>query len=93
MRAVFGYSSIDRMPLGDISATIHTLITFNTGIDFVYKYSYNGKYFDLDTRQFKEVLDGVPLDAPGGIRIYYGVFTGKQVRDRRRCCLIEGGIT
>ena len=64
VRAVFGYSSIDRMPLGDISATIHTLITFNTGIDFVYKYSYNVKYFDLDTRQFKEVLDGVPLDVP-----------------------------
>lgn len=64
VRAVFGYSSIDRMPLGDISATIHTLITFNTGIDFVYKYSYNGKYFDLDTRKFKEVLDGVPLDVP-----------------------------
>lgn len=64
VRAVFGYSSIDRMPLGDISATIHTLITFNTEIDFVYKYSYNGKNFDLDTRQFKEVLDGVPLDVP-----------------------------
>ena len=30
----------------------------------MYKYSYNGKYFDLDTRQFKEVLDGVPLDVP-----------------------------
>lgn len=62
--AVFGYRHIDRMPLGDISATIHTLITFNPDIDFVYKYSYNGKYFELDTREFKSVLDGVPLDMP-----------------------------
>lgn len=62
VRAVFGYSHIDRMPLGDISATIHTLITFNPDIDFVYKYSYNNNFFELDTRQFKEILDGVPLD-------------------------------
>lgn len=52
------------MPLGDISATIHTLVTFNTEIDFIYKYSYNGKSFELDTRQFREVLDGVPFNVP-----------------------------
>lgn len=62
--AVFGCSHIDRMPLGDISATIHTLVTFNTEIDFVYKYSYNEKSFELDTRQFREVLDGIPLNVP-----------------------------
>ncbi len=62
--AVFGYSHIDRMPLGDISATIHTLITMNTAIDFFYKYSYNGRFFVLDTREFKEILGDVPLNAP-----------------------------
>ena len=62
--AVFGYRHIVRMPLGDISATIHTLVTFNTEIDFIYKYSYNGKSFELDTRQFREVLDGVPFNVP-----------------------------
>lgn len=62
--AVFGYKNIDRMPLGDISATIHTLVTFNTEIDFIYKYSYNEKFFTLDTRQFKKVLDGILLNVP-----------------------------
>lgn len=64
VKAVFGYRNIDRMPLGDISATIHTLVTFNTEIDFVYKYSYNGKSFILDTRQFREILDGVAFNVP-----------------------------
>lgn len=62
--AVFGYSHIDRMPLGDISATIHTLIMMNTAINFIYKYSYDGHFFVLDTREFKEILGDVPLNAP-----------------------------
>ena len=62
--AVFGLSHIDRMPLGDINGTIHTLITFNTGIDFLYTYSFNGRSFTLDTREFLNILEGVPLDMP-----------------------------
>ena len=62
--ASFGLSHIDRMPLGDINGTIHTLITFNTGIDFVYTYIYNGASFTLDTREFRQILEGVPLDSP-----------------------------
>jgi anti-sigma regulatory factor (Ser/Thr protein kinase) len=62
--AVFGLSHIDRMPLGDINGTIHTLITFNTQIDFVYIYRFNDQSFTLDTREFKNILDGVPLDVP-----------------------------
>lgn len=64
VKAVFIYSHIDRMPLGDITATIHTLITYNTQTDFLYTYIYNDKSFILDTREFKEILGGVPLDTP-----------------------------
>lgn len=62
--AVFGLSHIDRMPLGDICGVMHTLITFNTQIDFVFTYIFDGRSFTLDTRQFKEILEGVPLDTP-----------------------------
>lgn len=62
--AIFGLSNIDRMPLGDMNSTIHTLITFNTHIDFLYTYVFNQQSFVLDTREFKEVLEGVPLDTP-----------------------------
>ncbi len=64
VKAVFVLSHIDRMPLGDINTTIHTLVTYNTDIDFVYTYEFDGESFVLDTRQMREILGGVPLDSP-----------------------------
>ena len=64
VKAVFGLSHINRMPLGDINSTIHTLITYNTSFDFVYIYKFDGASFTLDTRQMREILGGVPLDEP-----------------------------
>lgn len=54
--AVFRLSHIDRMPLGDISSVIHTLIVFNEQIDFRYTYGYGEKSFVLDTREMREIL-------------------------------------
>lgn len=62
--AVFGLSHIDRMPLGDINSTIHTLITLNTHIDFLYIYHFDSKEFRLDTREFRKILKEVPLNSP-----------------------------
>lgn len=62
--AVFGLSHIDRMPLGDMTFTIHSLVTLNRDIDFVYRYSVDGRSFALDTREFREILGGVPLNTP-----------------------------
>ena len=56
VKAVFGLSHIDRMPLGDISATVQTLIVFNEHIDFRYTYEYEAKSFVLDTREMREML-------------------------------------
>lgn len=60
----FALSSIDRMPLGDMTSTMHQLITMNTNIDFCYTYRVDDRVFTLDTAEFKEVLGGVPLDVP-----------------------------
>ncbi len=62
--ASFKLSSIDRMPLGDITTTIHMLITMNVDIDFIYKYEFNERNFILDTREFREILEGVPFSNP-----------------------------
>lgn len=62
VEAVFVYDSIDRMPLGDIAGTIVSLIQCNPDIDFVYKHIYNSREFELDTRQFKQTLDGIPIN-------------------------------
>lgn len=62
--AVFTLSHIDRMPLGDITSTIHTLIVYHPDVDFLYTYMYNDKEFVLDTREFREILKGVPFHVP-----------------------------
>lgn len=62
--AVFVLSHIDRMPLGDISSTIYTLIVYHPDTDFYYTYRYNGREFTLDTRQFREILGDVPFNTP-----------------------------
>lgn len=61
--AIFVLSHIDRMPLGDITSTIHTLIVYHPDIDFIYTYSYNGMSFTLDTRQFREILGDIPFNS------------------------------
>ena len=62
--AVFTLSHIDRMPLGDITSTIHTLVVYHPETDFLYRYRYNDRFFELDTREFREILGGVPFDTP-----------------------------
>lgn len=62
--AVFVLSHIDRMPLGDITSTIHTLIVFHPETDFFYEYRFNEASFSLDTRQFREILGGISFQEP-----------------------------
>ena len=61
VKAVFGLSHIDRMPLGDINAAIHTLVVFHPSTDFIYRYIFNDKTFVMDSRELKEILGDVPL--------------------------------
>lgn len=71
--AEFCISHIDRMPLGDMTETMRSLITMNCHIDFLYRYSVDDREFVLDTREFREVLGDVPFDTPevsGYIREY-----------------------
>lgn len=62
--ATFVLSHVDRMPLGDMTSTMHVLITANNSIDFLYSYEVDEKGFVLDTREFREILAGVPFNTP-----------------------------
>jgi len=64
VRAVFVLDSVDRVPLGDMTGTMETLILYNTDIDFTYGYNADGTGFTLSTRELKETLGGIPLDTP-----------------------------
>ena len=61
--AVFDMSSIDCMPLGDINETIFLLVTQNE-CDFLYTRETPSGSFVLDTREFREILGGIPLSEP-----------------------------
>lgn len=62
--AVFCLGSIDRMPLGDMVSTIHTLVTMHPDTDFLYEYGIDDVTFSLDTRQMRELLGDVPFTEP-----------------------------
>ena len=64
IEATFRYSHIDRAPLGDMAATITTLIIGNPGIDFVYTHCIDGNDFGLDTRKIRAEMDDLSLSDP-----------------------------
>ncbi|QUH31543.1 ATP-binding protein [Vallitalea guaymasensis] len=62
IKASMDYNHIDRPPIGDMVATMATLISSNGDIDIQYKHYYNENSFDITTKELKEVLgDEVPL--------------------------------
>jgi len=64
VEATFRYHHIDRAPLGDIAATITTLIIGNPEIDFVYSHCIDGNEFSLDTREIREEMEDLSLSDP-----------------------------
>ncbi len=62
--AVFGLSNVDRMPLGDMTSTMHSLITMHEDTDFLYRYTYDGDSFELSTAEFREILGDVSFREP-----------------------------
>ena len=57
----FSIRSYRQPPLGDIPNAVVLMVSANPLVDFEYKYSYNGKSYEIDTFQLKEVLGDTPL--------------------------------
>lgn len=64
VKAVFGYSHIDRQPLGDMAETMLGLFTAYEDIDFLYRHRVDEKTFEVNTSELKAVLEGVSFSAP-----------------------------
>lgn len=84
--ASFVLSSVDRMPLGDIAATMTSLIQCNPNVDFVYLRRINGREMIADTREFRTALEGVPLDTPEVL-----AFIADYINQNTGELTIEGG--
>jgi len=61
IKAVFDTTNIDYTPLGEVWDTVAILIQMNETIDFVYTVKKDGEEFVCDTRQLKEIMEGMPL--------------------------------
>lgn len=66
--ATYFYEHIDFMPLGDMAATMMSLISVNPSIEFVYGYKCGSgdtwDEFTMDTREIKVILEGLPVNSP-----------------------------
>ncbi len=59
--AVFHTDHIDCPPVGDMVATVTTLIQGHPDTDFLFIHSVDGNVVELDTRQLREILGEVSL--------------------------------
>ncbi len=64
IKAYFNTDNIDMKPLGDIAATIITIIGTNPEIDLSFKHIKNNDYFELNTKEIKEILNGLQINTP-----------------------------
>lgn len=62
VKTVFYKNHIDCAPLGDVVETVKTLIQGHPDTDFLFVHNIDGKEVCLDTRELREVLEGVPLN-------------------------------
>lgn len=59
VKASYELDNIDRMPMGDLTATIHTLVTMHDDLDFLFTYKVDENEFVLDTRELREILGDI----------------------------------
>jgi hypothetical protein len=64
VEARYQLDSIDRPPLGDVAATIWTLIVSNPRVEFEYTHKINGGRFELSTVALKSLLRRRHLGTP-----------------------------
>jgi len=73
--ATFVYNHIDRMPIGDLAATMTTLIQGNANVEFELDYKYKGKDFYFDTGEVKTKINPVSIDNAEIIKWLYEYIT------------------
>lgn len=64
----FQHSHIDRAPLGDIQSTLMAVLLAERPVDLHYVHRINGRAFEFDTAEIREVLGNVPLSHPAARR-------------------------
>lgn len=85
IKAEFVHDHIDRAPLGDMAATMISLIMGSPGVDFEYRHESDGREFVLSTREVRAALGGRPITDP---EVFQYIMTTLRTGEKR---LTEGG--
>ncbi|WP_421920318.1 ATP-binding protein [Marinifilum sp.] len=64
LEAVFSHRHLDRPAMGDIAGTMVLLVGANPKMDFIYIHITDKDEYVFDTKEIKEVLDGMPVSDP-----------------------------
>ena len=77
--ATFQDSHIDRRPLGDMGATVTTLIMGNPNLDFIYTSNLREQEIEIDTRSIRNALNGaMSISDPAVIGLIRDLFRKKE---------------
>jgi len=64
LRAWFDPRNIDMPPLGDLTASVVTLIQGSPEVDFLFTHQVGEQSYSLDTREIREIMGGISLAEP-----------------------------
>ncbi len=84
VEARFELDHVDRPPLGDIAATVWTLVVTNADVEFEYRHTIDGACFEVGTAELKQTLATRSLGKP---RVAGALLKYLRERERR---LAEG---
>lgn len=69
----FRWSNVDRPAIGNLADTVLTLIAGHPGLDVLYEVREDDRVFRLDTRQIRNDLDDIPINAPAVLEAIRGL--------------------
>jgi len=78
VNATFRLTHIDRKPLGDMGATMVSLIMGNPDVDFLYVDNLGGEETIIDTREIKEQLEGLSIAEPAVLQLIRSTMEGSR---------------
>ena len=71
LRATFQHSHIDRKPIGDMTATMITLIFGNRDTRFIYSHKRNGRSFHADSERLFNEFNGSLINKMNQFKHYF----------------------
>jgi signal transduction histidine kinase len=64
LMATFRHGHLDRAPLGDLAASLMSILLSSRPVDLVYTHTVGRREFQFDSAEIRRELDGIPFSQP-----------------------------